>query len=53
MNHGEEFLQRIADLSPLKVVADVGDIQEALSYLINSDVMTGQSIAVNCGTHSW
>ncbi len=53
MNHGEEFFQRIANLSPLKVVADVGDIQEALSYLINSDVMTGQSIAVNCGTHSW
>jgi NAD(P)-dependent dehydrogenase (short-subunit alcohol dehydrogenase family) len=53
MKHGEEFFQRIANLSPLKVVADVEDVQRALSYLINSDVMTGQSIAVNCGTHSW
>jgi len=50
---GEEFIQQIANNSPLKTIGHVEDIQKALSYLIHSNVMTGQSIAVNCGTCMW
>ncbi|HVI41850.1 MAG TPA: SDR family oxidoreductase, partial [Anaerovoracaceae bacterium] len=46
---GPQLEAQIRAQSPIGQVGSVDDIAQALSYLINSNIMTGQTISPNCG----
>lgn len=48
---GASYLQRVSRIVPMKTNGTVSDVAEAVSFLLSSDFVTGQTIFVDGGQH--
>lgn len=46
---GTQVLEMVKAQSPMKVVGHIRDVQQALTYLLRAENMTGATISPNCG----
>ena len=49
MRFGEEVLKRRAEELPLRKHPEIGDVADAVMFLISNESMTGESIVVDSG----
>jgi NAD(P)-dependent dehydrogenase (short-subunit alcohol dehydrogenase family) len=48
---GEDYLKKLANTNPMQTVGNVGNITDAILFLIRNEFVTGQIIYVDGGRH--